>query len=49
MALRGLRVIELAGLAPVPMAGLMLRDFGAEIIRIDKLSSDNIAPPWMAR
>lgn len=48
MALKGLRVVEFAGLAPVPMAGLMLCDFGAEVTRIDKLTSD-IAPGWMSR
>eukprot|EP01137_Pigoraptor_chileana_P001969 Opistho-2@40260 len=36
MALRGLRVIEMAGLAPAPFAGMMLADFGANVVRIDK-------------
>ena len=31
------RVLELAGLAPVPMAGMILADFGASVIRIDKM------------
>eukprot|EP01134_Creolimax_fragrantissima_P006707 CFRG6707T1 len=36
MALRGIRVLELAGLAPVPFAGLILQDFGADVIRVDR-------------
>eukprot|EP00042_Codosiga_hollandica_P031574 m.193079 g.193079 ORF g.193079 m.193079 type:complete len:382 (+) comp53677_c0_seq2:117-1262(+) len=38
MALRRLRVIEFAGLAPVPMAGMILADFGADVIRLDRVS-----------
>ena len=37
MALKGIRVIEMAGLAPVPHAGLILADFGANVIRIDRV------------
>lgn len=33
--LTGVRVIELAGLAPVPFAGMMLADPGADVVRID--------------
>lgn len=29
-------MIEMAGLAPVPFAGLLLADFGASVIRVDK-------------
>lgn len=36
MALKGLKVIELAGLAPVPFAGMVLADFGASVVRIDR-------------
>jgi crotonobetainyl-CoA:carnitine CoA-transferase CaiB-like acyl-CoA transferase len=35
--LSGFRVIELAGLAPVPFAGMVLADFGAEVIRVDRI------------
>lgn len=38
MALKGLRVIELAGLAPGPFCGMILSDFGADVIRIEKVS-----------
>lgn len=34
--LRGLRVIELAGIGPAPFAGMMLADMGAEVVRIDR-------------
>ena len=37
MALKGFRVVELAGLAPVPFCGMVLADFGAEVIRVDRI------------
>lgn len=39
MALRGVRVVELAGLAPGPFCGMVLADFGAEVVRVDRLGS----------
>ncbi|KIK63164.1 hypothetical protein GYMLUDRAFT_223068 [Collybiopsis luxurians FD-317 M1] len=36
MALSGVKVVEFAGLAPGPFAGLILADYGATVIRIDK-------------
>lgn len=36
MALAGIRVIELAGLAPAPFCGMILADFGASVIRVDR-------------
>ena len=41
MALAGVKVLELAGLAPVPYCGLILADFGAEVIRIDRESGSS--------
>ncbi|EGN98917.1 hypothetical protein SERLA73DRAFT_181644 [Serpula lacrymans var. lacrymans S7.3] len=41
MSLAGLKVIEFAGLAPAPFAGLVLADHGAEVIRIDPPSPFN--------
>ncbi|NWR09975.1 AMACR racemase, partial [Paradoxornis webbianus] len=38
MALGGVRVLELAGLAPAPLCGMILADFGAQVVRIDRLS-----------
>lgn len=38
MPLKGIKVVELAGLAPGPFCGMILADFGASVIRIDKVS-----------
>ena len=38
MALKGLKVIEMAGLAPAPFGGMILSDFGARVIRVDRVS-----------
>ncbi len=35
--LAGVRVLELAGLAPGPFAGMMLADHGAEVLRVDRV------------
>ncbi|WP_210238416.1 CaiB/BaiF CoA transferase family protein [Brucella haematophila] len=34
--LKGLRVIELAAMGPVPFTGMLLADMGAEVIRVDR-------------
>ena len=34
--LQGLKVIEMAGLAPGPFAAMMLADMGAQVLRIDR-------------
>ncbi|KAM6222204.1 alpha-methylacyl-CoA racemase [Rhynchocyon petersi] len=39
MALRGVCVVELAGLAPGPFCGMVLADFGAQVIRVDRPGS----------
>ncbi len=36
MALQGIRVLELAGLAPSPYCGLILAQHGADVIRVDR-------------
>ncbi|CAG0915981.1 unnamed protein product [Notodromas monacha] len=36
MALRGLKVVEMAGLAPAPFCGMMLADHGASVVRVDR-------------
>ncbi|THV03200.1 CoA-transferase family III [Dendrothele bispora CBS 962.96] len=46
MALRGFKVIEFAGLAPGPFAGLVLADHGASVIRVDRPSSSSIDVLW---
>ena len=35
-ALDGIKVIEMAGLAPAPYCGLILADFGADVVRVDR-------------
>ncbi|XP_074138821.1 alpha-methylacyl-CoA racemase isoform X1 [Sminthopsis crassicaudata] len=47
MALQGVRVLELAGLAPGPHCGMILADFGAQVIRLDRLGHPGTT--WMAR
>lgn len=52
MALKGLRVVELAGLAPVPFCGMVLADFGADVVRVDRWSGGRPAsgaPDVLAR
>lgn len=38
MPLKKIKVIELAGLAPAPFCGMILTDFGASVIRVDKVN-----------
>ncbi len=38
--LAGLKIIEMAGLGPVPLAGLMLSEMGAEVLRIERTGSE---------
>ena len=42
--LNGFRIIELAGIGPGPFCGMMLSDMGAEVIRVDRISSNPTAP-----
>ncbi len=37
--LNGYTVLELAGIGPAPMGGMVLADMGAEVIRIDRASN----------
>ncbi|MEU9478206.1 CaiB/BaiF CoA-transferase family protein [Streptomyces sp. NPDC048191] len=34
--LRGVRVVELAGIGPGPFAGMLLADLGADVVRVDR-------------
>ena len=34
--LKGLRILEFAGLGPAPFCGMMFSDLGADVIRIDR-------------
>lgn len=40
--LKGVKVLELAGLAPAPFAGMVLADFGADVVRVDRQQ-----PAWI--
>ncbi|MEO1078015.1 MAG: CaiB/BaiF CoA-transferase family protein [Pseudomonadota bacterium] len=42
--LNGYTIVELAGIGPAPMAGMMLADQGAEVIRIDRAATDEPSP-----
>jgi alpha-methylacyl-CoA racemase len=41
-ALDGIRVVEMAGLAPAPYCGLILADFGADVVRIDRIRAPSL-------
>jgi len=45
--LQGLRVLEMAGQGPVPFAGMMFADLGAEVVRLERPSGRTVklAPP----
>ena len=43
--LEGIRIVELAGLAPAPFAAMMLADHGAEVIRIERDDRPPVIPP----
>jgi alpha-methylacyl-CoA racemase len=45
--LQGVKIIELAGLAPAPFGCMVLADLGAEVLRIDRttIAAGGIAPP----
>ena len=42
--LSGLRVLELTAIGPVPFAGAMLADMGADVVRVDRLPVPGKAP-----
>ena len=42
-ALDGTRVLEMAGIGPIPWAGMMLSDLGAEVIRIERPGAGALA------
>ncbi|XP_031848443.1 alpha-methylacyl-CoA racemase [Nomia melanderi] len=39
MPLKGIKVLELAGLAPGPFCGMILADFGASVIKVNKVNA----------
>ena len=42
--LRGLRIVEIAGLGPTPFAAMALADMGAEVIRIERPGAQQLIP-----
>ncbi|HEX6918416.1 MAG TPA: CaiB/BaiF CoA-transferase family protein, partial [Phycicoccus sp.] len=40
-ALAGIRVVELGGIGPVPFAGMVLAELGADVVRIDRPGETN--------
>ncbi|HRO10866.1 MAG TPA: CaiB/BaiF CoA-transferase family protein [Amaricoccus sp.] len=40
--LAGLKVVEMAGIGPAPMCGMLLADLGAEIVRIDRPGESDV-------
>ncbi|GGC76699.1 CoA transferase [Hoyosella rhizosphaerae] len=43
--LAGIRVIEMAGLAPGPFGCMMLADLGADVLRIERAGGGGLVPP----
>jgi len=46
--LSGLRIVEMAGIGPVPLAGLILSELGAEVLRVERLTKEQaflVVPP----
>jgi alpha-methylacyl-CoA racemase len=41
-ALRGIRIVEIAGVGPVPFAAMLLADMGAQIITVDRLEPSGL-------
>lgn len=41
MPLKGIKVIELGGLAPGPLCGKFLRDFGASVTVVNKVLAES--------
>ena len=43
--LRGLKIVEFAGLGPGPFAAMMMADMGAEVLRIDRKNAKTVLAP----
>ena len=40
--LRGLKIIELAGIGPCPMCAMLLAELGADVVRVDRLTESGL-------
>lgn len=47
--LKGLRIIEIAGLGAAPYAGMMLADMGADVIRVERIPPPPALPDVLGR
>lgn len=47
--LDGIKVIEMAGIAPVPYCGMLLSDFGADVIIVDRLTKGAPEIPYIMK
>jgi alpha-methylacyl-CoA racemase len=43
----GMKIIEMAGLAPTPYCGMILADFGADVIVVDRVSKGGAEIPYV--
>ncbi|MGE3064845.1 MAG: CaiB/BaiF CoA transferase family protein [Hyphomicrobiaceae bacterium] len=43
--LRGLRIVEMAGIGPAPFCAMLLADMGAEVIRVDRREAIDLGVP----
>jgi len=46
--LKGLRIVEMAGIGPAPFCAMLLSDMGAEIIRVDRREKTDLGLPGKA-
>ena len=42
--LSGIRIVEFAGLGPTPFAAMLLADYGADVLRIDRKGQADLSP-----
>ena len=47
--LKGLRVIELAGIGPGPFCAMLLADMGADVVRVDRTEASGLGVPMDKR
>lgn len=49
LPLKGLRVIEMGGIGPSPHAAMILADWGADVVRVQRIGFDAISPAALTR